>query len=240
MDIQSEIKPLSFYEDLFLSFKSDLLDEMNIKEQLSDEELKNQLTYIIKQYEMEFKDSYTDLFLYNYYQNLLHNHTIDKILDYIKFRKGLTNNGRDKILISAKNDSNDAIYLYGLSFAESTEQGDIYTSSITGLQYLLKPQVTEIINNRDIFLRPPKGTPNLRGPHTTYTLEYGIIYWQNFKQHIVEYIDDFDHNHSDDFLEDLTDYRYWLNVYRIYTDFTNQIQITKERQLKQGGNHVKN
>ena len=53
---------------------------------------------------------------------------------------------------------------------------------------------------------------------------------------MLKYIEDFENNHSEDFLDDLKDYRFWLNKYRVLTTFLNQIDTYSLG----GEKHVKN
>ena len=59
----------------------------------------------------------------------------------------------------------------------------------------------------------------------------------NFKQ-ISNYIKKFEKSHPTDYIDDLNDYRYWLNKYRVFTNLLNQTNTLKE--MKEGEKHVKN
>ena len=217
-DMQKEqtSQNVTLFDEMFADFKEDLKDDLNIDESLEDEELKQILIAIIKEYENEFYNDFTDIFVYTYYKNLLNsnNNTMNKILEFTQSKKILDNTGKEKILKSERADCNDVLYLYGFEYVKSEKEPE-FISQITGKKIPVSYQATEIIDNNDIFFRPPKGNPDLRGPHITFSIEYDYNYWLKFKENIAKYIENFEKNHSKDFLEDLEDYRYWLNKYRI-------------------------
>lgn len=231
-------KPLSFYEELFAQIKEKITDELNIQEPLSDEEIKNNLLYIIKQYEIEFKDDFTELFLFNYYQNLINTNTMNKIITFAKYKKGFDDKGKEEILKAERSNCYDILYLYGLKKDPNSPNDNQYISSFTGNTITLKQDAIDIINNNDIFFVKPRGIPFLRGPHTTYTLEYSAHYWKHFKENITNYIEKFKKTHSEDYLEDIKDYRYWLNQYRVFNAFSSYINVGQT--FKGGEKHVKN
>lgn len=230
---------LTLLEEMFEEFKEDLTNDLNIDESLNDEELKQILIAIIKEYESEFYNDFTDIFIYNYYKNLLNsnNNTMNKILDFTKSKKILDNEGKEDILKAERADCSDVLYLYGFDYVKSQEE-NTFISKITGKKIPINYPAAEIIDNNDIFFRPPKGNPDLRGPHITFSIEYDYNYWLKFKENIAKYIENFEKNHSKDFLEDLEDYRYWLNKYRILNTFLKQENTVCY--LKGGERHVKN
>lgn len=239
MQNNNETQNLTLFEERFAEFKDELKEDLNIDESLTNDELKQLLTAIIKEYESEFYDNFTDIFIYTYYKNLLNssNNTMNQILDYVKSKRILDSTGKEKVLKSERADCNDVLYLYGFEYAEDQEKST-FISKITGKKIPTNYQVAEIINNNDIFFRPPKGNPDLRGPHITYSIEYGIDYWTKFKEEISQYITNFEKNHSEEFIEDLKDYRYWLNKYRAFITYLKQENTLLY--LKGGESHVKN
>ena len=230
---------LTLLEEMFEEFKEDLTNDLNIDEPLTEEELKQLLIAIIKEYEGEFYNDFTDIFIYTYYKNLLNsnNNAMNKILDFTKSKKILDNAGKEDVLKAERADCNDVLYLYGFDYVKSSEENK-FISKITGKEFPIGYPVAEIIDNNDVFFRPPKGNPDLRGPHITFSIEYDYNYWLKFKENIAKYIENFEKNHSKDFLEDLEDYRYWLNKYRILNTFLKQENTVCY--LKGGGHHVKN
>lgn len=229
----------TLFDELFIDFKEDLKADLNIDESLTDEELKQLLTAIVNEYEGEFRDEFSDIFIYTYYKNLLNsnNNTMNKILDFTSSKKILDSTGKEEVLKSERADCNDVLYLYDFDFVKSDKESE-FISKITEKHIPVNYQVTEIIDNDDIFFRPPKGNPDLRGPHITYSIEYDVDYWLKFKAEISKYVENFEQKHSEDFLEDLEDYRYWLNKYRTLITFLKQENIVCY--LKGGGHHVKN
>ena len=230
---------LTLLEEMFEEFKEDLTNDLNIDEPLTEEELKQLLIAIIKEYEGEFYNDFTDIFIYTYYKNLLNsnNNAMNKILDFTKSKKILDNAGKEDVLKAERADCNDVLYLYGFDYVKSSEENK-FISKITGKEFPIGYPVAEIIDNNDVFFRPPKGNPDLRGPHITFSIEYDYNYWLKFKENIAKYIENFEKNHSKDFLEDLEDYRYWLNKYRILNTFLKQENTVCY--LKGGERHVKN
>ena len=162
---------------------------------------------------------------------------MNKILDFTKSKKILDNEGKEDILKAERADCSDVLYLYGFDYVKSQEE-NTFISKITGKKIPINYPAAEIIDNNDIFFRPPKGNPDLRGPHITFSIEYDYNYWLKFKENIAKYIENFEKNHSKDFLEDLEDYRYWLNKYRILNTFLKQENTVCY--LKGGERHVKN
>lgn len=233
-----EEKDFTFLEELFEDFKTNLKSELNISENLTDKEINDMLVLIIKEYEEEFETNFTEIFLYNYYKNLLnsYNNTMNKILNFVQTKHALDNNGKEIVTKAERNDCADVLYLFG--FKKNDTEMPTLTSKITGRLITVDYSVINIINNNDIFVIPPKGKPELRGPHTNYTIEYSLDYWQNFKKQITKYIQTFEKEHSEDFLDDLEDYRYWLNQYRVFNTFLSQ--INNEKNLNKGGKNVKN
>lgn len=230
---------LTLLEEMFEEFKEDLTNDLNIDEPLTEEELKQLLIAIIKEYEGEFYNDFTDIFIYTYYKNLLNsnNNAMNKILDFTKSKKILDNAGKEDVLKAERADCNDVLYLYGFDYVKSSEENK-FISKISGKEFPIGYPVAEIIDNNDVFFRPPKGNPDLRGPHITFSIEYDYNYWLKFKENIAKYIENFEKIHSKDFLEDLEDYRYWLNKYRILNTFLKQENTVCY--LKGGERHVKN
>ena len=227
-----------FDEKLFNDFMEELKSELNTYEDLSDEEIKQVLESIIKEYENEFYNNFSEIFFYNYYKNILCN-AMDKILNFVQTKESLNNKGKDEVLKVTNAACSDVLYLFDFDFVNSHDSTqNKFISKITGKEIPINYQVAEIITNDDIFFRPPKGDPNLRGPHINYTIEYSLDYWLKFKENIQNYIDTFEKTHSEDFLEDLNDYRYWLNKYRGLTYFLSQKDILKN--FEGGEKHVKN
>lgn len=239
--MQKEVNKMNFQllEETFEKFKEELKDDLNIDESLNNEDLKQLLIAIIKEYENEFYNDFTDIFIYTYYKNLLnsHNNTINKILTFTQTKIILDDTGKEEILKSERIDCNNVLYLYGFDYVKSEVESK-FVSKITSKQIPISYLASEIIDNNDVFFRPPKGKPNLRGPHTNFDIEYSYDYWLKFKENISKYIEEFEKSRSKDFLEDLDDYRYWLNKYRIFTEFLKQENIMNY--LKGGDNHVKN
>ena len=150
-------------KEMFEDFKEDLKDNLNINESLTDEELTQLLTAIIKEYEGEFYNDFTDIFIYTYYKNLLNssNNTMSKILNFTKSKKILDNEGKEDVLKAERTDCSDVLYLYGFEYAKSPD-GNQFLSKITGKKIPVGYSAAEIIDNNDVFFRPPKGNPNLR------------------------------------------------------------------------------
>ena len=240
-DMQKEqtSQNVTLFDEMFADFKEDLTNDLNIDEPLNDEELKQILIAIIKEYENEFYNDFTDIFVYTYYKNLLNsnNNTMNKILNFTKSKKILDNTGKEDVLKSERADCNDVLYLYSFDYVKSSEENK-FVSKITGKEFPIGYPVAEIIDNNDVFFRPPKGNPGLRGPHITFSIEYDYNYWLKFKENIAKYIENFEKIHSKDFLEDLEDYRFWLTKYRILYTFLKQENLVCY--LKGGERHVKN
>lgn len=230
---------LTLLEEMFEEFKEELKNDLNIDESLTDEELKQLLIAIIKEYEGEFYNDFNDIFIYTYYKNLLNsnNNTINKILNFTKSKKILDSTGKKEVLKAERADCSDVLYLYGLDYVKTSKENK-FVSKITGKEIPVGYSVAEIIDNNDVFFRPPKGSPDLRGPHITFSIEYDYSYWLKFQENISKYVEGFEKEHSTDFLEDLEDYRYWLNKYRALITFLKQENIVCY--LKGGGHHVKN
>ena len=72
------------YENFKIQFLDDLKNELNIYEDLSLEEVNSILLFIIEEYENEFKEDFSEIFIYNYYQNFLNNVKDELILLPIK------------------------------------------------------------------------------------------------------------------------------------------------------------
>lgn len=233
MQEENSLKYSNFPEVLLEKFEESLKSELNIHDNLSDEQFEQILISIIKEYENEFYDEFNDIFIYTYYSNLVYNKTIDKILEFVKTRESMNNKGKPEVLKSERTACQDVLYLFSFDFDQNKNQ---FTSKITGKEIPINYQVAQIITNDDVFFRPPKGDPKLRGPHINYTVEYSLTYWIKFKEDIQKYIDTFEKKHSEDFLEDLKDYRFWLNKYRGLIYLINQKNTIK----KEGETHVKN
>ena len=86
-----------FDEKLFNDFMEELKSELNTYEDLSDEEIKQVLESIIKEYENEFYNNFSEIFFYNYYKNILCN-AMDKILNFVQTKESLNNKGKDEVL----------------------------------------------------------------------------------------------------------------------------------------------
>ncbi len=224
-----ETEPLE--DVLFESFKKELKDNLNLYENVQNTELKDILTSIIKEYEIEFNDSFADIFIYTYYKNLLKWQVMDNIINFVKTKENLRNAGKEEVLQAERTVCQDVLYLFDFDFKE-----DSFISNITGKQIPVNYNVTQIIKNKDVFFRPPNGDPKLRGPHINFTIEYSLDYWLKFKEDIQNYIKLFENTHSEDFLEDLNDYRYWLNKYHVFMYFLK----VQNRSKKEGEKHVKN
>lgn len=233
MQKENSLKYSNFPEVLLEKFEESLKSELNIHDNLSDEQFEQILISIIKEYENEFYDEFNDIFIYTYYSNLVYNKTIDKILEFVKTRESMNNKGKPEVLKSERTACQDVLYLFSFDFDQNKNQ---FTSKITGKEIPINYQVAQIITNDNVFFRPPKGDPKLRGPHINYTIEYSLTYWIKFKEDIQKYIDTFEKKNSEDFLEDLKDYRFWLNKYRGLIYLINQKNAIK----KEGETHVKN
>lgn len=223
----------TFEEVLFENFKNELKNDLNLYENVKDDEIKEILISIIKEYEIEFNDSFTDVFIYTYYKNLLKWQVIDNIINFVKTKESLKDTGKEDVIQAERMACQDVLYLFDFDFKE-----DSFVSNITGKQIPVNYKVTQIIENKNIFFRPPSGDPKLRGPHINFTIEYSLDYWLKFKEDIQNYIKSFESTHSEDFLEDLKDYRYWLNKYRIFENLL--VQKNTLNYLKGGEKHVKN
>ena len=170
-------------DDIKKQFKEELKRDLNIYDDLSLDKLNELLVFIIEEYEKEFKNDFTDIFIYNYYQNFLNN-VIDELLNFITHKKPLNNNGKSDILKLERKACADVLYLYNFDF--KNEKGLSLISKITNKEIPINYKVAEIITNDDVFFIPPKGDPKLRGPHINYTLEYSLDYWLNFKEYMKD------------------------------------------------------
>ena len=226
-------------EDFFKMFKDNLKKELNIYENLENNEYIELLTSIINEYESEFYNDFSEIFTYNYYQNLLNSNVMEQILKFVQNKVALNNTGKEKVIKSERTVCKDVLYLYGFDYINSknNEIESKFVSKITGKDIPINYKATQIITNNDIFFRPPKGDPKLRGPHINYTIEYSLDYWLNFKNQISDYIKTFENSHSKDYLDDLKDYRYWINKYRTFINLLNQTNTLNE--MKEGDKHVK-
>ena len=211
----------SFKEELFEIFKQNLKEQLNIKTWVSDEEINQSLIYIIKQYETLFNNNFTDLFLYDYYRDLLNTGLINKIINFVK--QTINQKAKDEILKEERTICYNTLTLYGLK-----KEGNTYISQITNKPVNLNQKAVEIINNDDIFFIKPKGKEELMGPHAVYTLEYSENYWNKFKENVKNYIQTIK---NQEYIEDLEDYRFWLTQYHTFNNFLNK---------NKGGKHVKN
>lgn len=218
--------------------KKFLNEQLNNENTLTEEQLKEQLEFIIKQYEMEFYNNFTEIFIYTYYQNLLNgtNSPMDQIINFTQNRKFLDNTGKEDVVKAERKACENVIKLYNL-YVSPLDNEQSYTSFATNLKIPLNYQAHQIIDNKDIFFRPPVGDPKLRGPHVNYTVEYSVNYWQEFKNQIEKYITDFENSHSKEFLEDLKDYQKWS---KLYDSLIYYINITKIYNENKGEAHVKN
>lgn len=235
--MQENNNNLSAFEILFEEFKNKLNQELNVYEKLSDDDYKQLLTSFIKEYESEFYNDFSEIFVYDYYKNLINNNVLDKLLNFVQKREALNNQGKDEILKAERAACKDVLSLYDFKLTQKSDK-NMFISEITGKEIPINYTTAEIITNDDIFFRPPKGDPKLRGPHTNFTIEYSYNYWLNFKNQVLKYIQDFKQNHSEDFLEDLNDYRFWLDKYRTFIALLNQKETISN--LKGGKNNVKN
>ena len=221
--MQNKENNVSFEEEMFENFKSNLKEQLNIKTSITDEEINQSLIYIIKQYELKFKDNFSELFLYDYYYNLLNTNFINKIINFVKHKEGIDQIKKDAVLKEERKMCNDILNLYALT---QTEYENTYVSDITNMKILLNSEAMDIINNDDIFFRKPKGKKELMGPHALYTYEYNENYWINFKENIKKYQESF----PESLVSDLEDYHFWLTRYHTFNNFLNN----------KGGKHVKN
>lgn len=235
--MQENNNNLSAFEILFEEFKNKLNQELNVYEKLSDDDYKQLLTSFIKEYESEFYNDFSEIFVYDYYKNLINNNVLDKLLNFVQKREALNNQGKDEILKAERAACKDVLSLYDFKLTQKSDK-NMFISEITGKEIPINYTTAEIITNDDIFFRPPKGDPKLRGPHINFTIEYSYNYWLNFKNQVLKYIQDFKQNHSEDFLEDLNDYRFWLDKYRTFIALLNQKETISN--LKGGKNNVKN
>lgn len=226
-------------ENFFEKFKTNLKQDLNIYESLDDEEYQEILTSIIKEYESEFYNDFSDIFIYNYYQNLLNSGVMNQIIEFVRNKVALNNTGKEDVLKAERTVCKDTLYLYGFEFIQEKDNSENkLISKITGKKIPINYLAAQIITNDDVFFIPPKGDPKLRGPHVNYTIEYGLDYWLKYKEQISNYIKKFEKSHPTDYIDDLNDYRYWLNKYRVFTNLLNQTNTLKE--MKEGEKHVKN
>lgn len=239
MEKENNVQNQNIFEILFTQYKEDLIKKLNIKENLTNNQIKEILISIIKEYEIEFYHDFNEIFIYNYYCNLLYNQNkpIEQILNFVKTKETLKESGKQEVLEAEKIARNDVLYLYQFKLHKNEENTYEFISQITGQKIPINYEIAEIINNKDIFHIPPKGKPNLRGPLATYTIEYSPNYWQDFKNYIQKYVTSFEINHSKDFIEDLKDYRYWLHKYYTFICFINHSQIKNNEKEEK---HVKN
>ena len=96
--MQQNKNDLSAFEMLFEDFKNKLNQELNIYEKLSNEDYKQLLTSFIKEYESEFYNNFSEIFIYDYYKSLINNNVMNKILDFVQQRQSLNNQGKNEIL----------------------------------------------------------------------------------------------------------------------------------------------
>ena len=141
-----ETEPLE--DVLFESFKKELKDNLNLYENVQNTELKDILTSIIKEYEIEFNDSFADIFIYTYYKNLLKWQVMDNIINFVKTKENLRNAGKEEVLQAERTACQDVLYLFDFDFKE-----DSFISNITGKQIPVNYNVTQIIKNKDVFFR---------------------------------------------------------------------------------------
>ncbi len=211
--------------EAFFKVKTLIKKELNINEALTDEEIKNNLEFIIRAYEEEFEKDYSSLFIYTYCSNLLNN-TMDEIINFTSNRKPMDNNGKYVILNQERNDMNTSLQMLGINYLNNS-----FVSKITNKTFKINQTVNEIINNNDIFIRPPKGNPKLLGPHITSTIVYDTNYWIQFKKDICKYINDFEN------IFDKETIKNYYTIVKLYGAFTTALNICET--LK-GENHVKN
>ena len=231
-----------FFKTLSDSYNQGLKLELNLSGNLTNEELKERLSSIINEYELEFYNDFSNIFIYEYYKTLLNNNVIDKLLDFVRTKKPLNNDGKDEIVKSERLACQEVLRLYNFEFITDSQQNDTnfqnkFVSKVTGRSIYIDYPAAQIITNKDIFNRPPKGDPNLRGPHINYTIEYSLEYWIDFKNQITKYINNFENNHVEAFFEDLKDYKYWVDKYEGLVYLLNQTKILNDLE---GGKHVKN
>ncbi len=210
--------------DYFLQLKSIIMKELNIVTELSDEELKNNLDFLIASFEDEFKNIYPSLFIYTYYKKLLDG-SFNNILFFVLNKKTLNIDGKENILKQERNDMKNSLDMIGMEYINNC-----FVSKISGKTFNSNQKADEIINNDDVFLRPPKGDPKLIGPHALPTLAYDSDYWVKFKDDMCEYISQFEKNND---REEIKNYYSCVKMYNAY------ITVLGMKNLE-GGNYVKN
>ena len=70
---------------------------------------------------------------------------------------------------------------------------------------------------KDIFYIPPKGVPELRGPHVLGTIEYDCDFWMNYKLLLIKANREFIKSHSSEYMENLADL-YGCDAYILYEE----------------------
>lgn len=208
----------------FKKFKESLSDELNMRQTLDEEELNNLLTMIIGEYEKEFGKIYSKIFLYTYYKNIL-NVSMDKLLNFIKENP---KEEKEEIIKLVNQNKKDTLFMYNLSY-----QDNCLVSGVTGKTFEIDYKINEILDSENVFLRPPRGMPNLRGPHATPTFEYNLNYWNDLKEDMIKQVKEFEKD--DNLLEDLKDYETWLQRYRTLNSY-----IKLKKNLERNEKHVKN
>lgn len=213
------------FNEAFFELKALIKKELNINDTLTDEEIKSNLEFVIKAFEEEFENSYSSLFIYTYYNNLLNN-TIDDIIYFTLNRKPMNNDGKGAILNQERNDMNTSLQMLGINYLNNS-----FVSKITNKTFNVNQAVNEIINNSDIFIRPPKGNPELLGPHATPTIVYDIDYWLQFKKNICKYINDFENSFDKETIKN------YYTIVKLYDAFIEALDMCE---ILKGGKYVKN
>ncbi len=176
---------------------------------------RDELINDITMYENMFKDDFDEIFNYFYNQNLLDG-TMDDIINFTIFKKILNKKfnpygpGNDEVIKEAKDDCAAALDKLNLIF-----NGDFFTSKITSRNYAISYQTKERIMAKDIFYIPPKGVPELRGPHVLGTIEYDCDFWMNYKLLLIKANREFIKSHSSEYMENLTNYCLCVEKYNL-------------------------
>jgi hypothetical protein len=179
---------------------------MNIDKNISDDDLITVLEKIISEYELEFKNDFSSIFLYTYYTNF-NQKLWPNLLQYIKTRKPMDNANQKYLIQSERNICQESLIAYNMQYTK------YFYSKITNRSYSINYQAQEIIENSNFFIRPGFGDPTLRGPHQVKTIDYSLEYWTKYQEQATEYIENFKQNKTEDYLLDLADYQQWLKKY---------------------------
>ena len=129
--MQGNKNDLSAFEMLFEDFKNKLNQELNIYEKLSNEDYKQLLTSFIKEYESEFYNNFSEIFIYDYYKSLINNNVMNKILDFVQQRQSLNNQGKNEILKAERISCKDVLNFYNFDLKQNSSE-NMFVSGITG------------------------------------------------------------------------------------------------------------